>query len=181
MPRKKTGLQVRDVIGERLRQLRMKHGWQQQELAEELDGIGWPMDRTAVAKIETGARNVSVEDLLALAAALGVEPSALLLPRDDYADISVTPVLNAPAWRVRAWMHGYQPVTNWDDEIETRFFNEEISDQEWLARRERVVGQLRWSAFQVEQAAAQPDAQEMRDALELIVGYAQRALDELGD
>jgi transcriptional regulator with XRE-family HTH domain len=158
----------------------MAHGWHQQDVSLKLDEIGWPMDRTALGKIETGTRNVTLEDFLALSAALGVEPAALLLPPEDDTDVAVTPVLNAPAWRVRSWLHGYQPVTNWDDEIDTRFFTEQVSNDEWRARRVGMVDRLRWAAYGLERAAAHPEEPEtIRDALEIIVNLAQHELDAL--
>src|SRR5437016_5826345 len=80
---------VGKAIGERVAAFRKRHGWQQRELADELQQLGWEgVDRTIVAKLETGRRNISVEELLTLAAALGVEPGALLLPRDDQTEVA---------------------------------------------------------------------------------------------
>lgn len=70
------------VVGQRVRELRRRVDMTQEQLAARLAECGAPMDRVTVAKIETGARGVSVDDLLVLGLALDVSPIALLLPGD---------------------------------------------------------------------------------------------------
>jgi len=60
-------------VGRRLRQLRTKAGFSQEELAARAS-----LHRTYVGGIERGERNVAVVNLVRLAEALGVEPSDLL-------------------------------------------------------------------------------------------------------
>lgn len=55
-------------------------GWSTYELAGKLSKMGRPIAPSAVAKIERGERQVTVDDLMALAIALGVSPVTLLLP-----------------------------------------------------------------------------------------------------
>jgi len=62
-------------FGERVRQLRERHGFSQEELA---DAAG--LHRTHISLIERGKRSVRLETIARLAAALHVQP-ARLLPR----------------------------------------------------------------------------------------------------
>lgn len=63
---------------------RQRHGWDQRHLAQLVTAAGRPMSASVLGKIESGARRVDVDDLLALAAALDVLPAALL-PGNDAA------------------------------------------------------------------------------------------------
>ncbi|MCK2037588.1 helix-turn-helix domain-containing protein [Microbacterium sp. SSW1-49] len=54
-------------FGERLRALRADRGWSQEHLAHEAS-----LDRTYVSGVERGVRNVSLDNIHKLAAALGV-------------------------------------------------------------------------------------------------------------
>jgi transcriptional regulator with XRE-family HTH domain len=62
-------------LGERIRELRRRRGLSQEALA---DAAG--LDRTYISSCERGKRNVSLLTLYRIAAALDVEPSALLMP-----------------------------------------------------------------------------------------------------
>lgn len=60
-------------FGERVRELRIKKGLSQEELAE-LSGL----HRTYISSLELGKRNVSLINIFALSKALGVTPDKLL-------------------------------------------------------------------------------------------------------
>lgn len=61
------------VLAENLRRLRTEAGLSQEELA---DRAG--LHRTYVSSVEGGHRNVTLENIFALAEALGTTPSALV-------------------------------------------------------------------------------------------------------
>lgn len=69
------GQQVSAAVAE----LRRRRGWDQKRLAQLVSEAGRPMSASMVGKIETGARRVDVDDLVALAFALEVSPGRLLL------------------------------------------------------------------------------------------------------
>ncbi len=82
------------------------------ELADKLNAAGHAIAASAISKVERGERQVSVDDLMAFASALGVSPSALLLPLTDQPTdmVEVTgggAVLAADAWR---WANGQRPL-----------------------------------------------------------------------
>ncbi len=62
----------RKAFGQRVRVLRVTRGLSQEQLAE-LAGL----HRTYISSLERGQRNVGIDNVRALAVALGVEPSKL--------------------------------------------------------------------------------------------------------
>lgn len=72
-------------IGELVRATRLRLGISQEDLGE-LAEINW----TSIGKIERGVSSPTVETLVRLATALGVEPGALLtgITADDYGERS---------------------------------------------------------------------------------------------
>lgn len=63
---------------------RQRRGWDQRYLAERVTADGRPMSASVLGKVESGARRVDVDDLVAIAAALDVLPQRLM-PGDDTA------------------------------------------------------------------------------------------------
>jgi len=63
----------RKQFGERVRNLRTKHGWSQEELA---DVCG--LHRTYIGAVERGERNISLLNIVVFAHALNVKPAYLL-------------------------------------------------------------------------------------------------------
>lgn len=58
--------------------MRKARGMSTYTLADKLTEIGWPIQQASLARIETGLRRINVDDLVALAEALGVTPDDLL-------------------------------------------------------------------------------------------------------
>ena len=68
------------IVGANVRQAREDLGWSQQELVDRLAEIGVNWSRPTVAQLELGKRGTTVDDLVAVALALGVAPHVLLYP-----------------------------------------------------------------------------------------------------
>jgi transcriptional regulator with XRE-family HTH domain len=96
------------VFAQRVREIRTRRGWTQQKLAERLSELGLPTDRTTVLKIEKGettrARNVSLREALAIAAALEVAPVHLIAPLEDDVLVAVTDEHVITAKHLRGWI-----------------------------------------------------------------------------
>jgi hypothetical protein len=71
-----TTRQVERIVAVQARRLR--RGFTLGELEEKLRELGRPIPLPALSKIEKGQRRVDVDDLVALALALGVSPNLLL-------------------------------------------------------------------------------------------------------
>ena len=64
---------IRVRVGRRLRKLREQHGWTQVQMAERLG-----LDRSYLADVERGKRNVSIVNLEVISKGFGVSLSRLL-------------------------------------------------------------------------------------------------------
>ncbi|WP_406306272.1 helix-turn-helix transcriptional regulator [Streptomyces sp. NBC_00885] len=107
------------AVAANVKRLRTARGMSLRALSEALSEVGRGLSQDAINKIENGAkpdakqvRRVDVDDLVALAVALRVNPSALLLPlTDDPAEtIEVTGVGSVLADRAWDWVDGELPI-----------------------------------------------------------------------
>ncbi len=82
------------------------------ELAERIQQLGRPITRQALSDIEAERRRVDVDDLVAIAAALGVSPATLLMP-ETFDETEVEPVLDGlqlPAGILWSWLTAEHPL-----------------------------------------------------------------------
>ena len=105
-----------EVFRARLREVRRLKGWTQQQLADALADAGVKLDASAITRLERGTRGLSLDDVLAIAAALGVSPLHLFVPLDNDEELNVAPSLTANALDVRAWVRGQRPLRETDDD-----------------------------------------------------------------
>lgn len=98
--------------GRSIEDLREARRLTQKELAARMTELGRPVTMQMVSKMEQSGRRVDVDDLLAVAIALGVNPDAILFPRDASWDESVTltPGTERSAWDVWRWAQGLSPL-----------------------------------------------------------------------
>jgi transcriptional regulator with XRE-family HTH domain len=94
--------------------VRRAQGWTQSRLAERLDALGYSISQATLAKIETGRRQVTIQDLVAIAVALDTPPLLLLLPHDLNAEVALTPRVTARALDVRRWFASRKPIRETD-------------------------------------------------------------------
>lgn len=80
------------------------------EVTDRLAEMGRPMPPLALSRIEAGTRRVDVDDLVALAVALGVNASSLLLPHKATDRIEVTGAGTVDAHMAWAWADGCGPL-----------------------------------------------------------------------
>lgn len=161
-----------EVVGAELRRVRTRKEWTQDDLAARVTELGVTMNRATVAKIETGARNVSVDDVFLLACALDVSPLRLLLPHDRGAMVAVAPEREEPAAIVRLWMQGTLPLGEADpmaDVQAARFFFEQKADDEWLLERVGAGEVIHYLRVLVELANSQ-DSNAIREGLVEVLG-----------
>jgi transcriptional regulator with XRE-family HTH domain len=105
-------MQVREVVGQRVREIREQAGVRQEDIATRARHFGLAWTRTRVASIERGGMPVTVENLLLLTRILGdvigtPVDVAELFDLDAYVALSNIAVL--PAREVAEVLHG-----NWD-------------------------------------------------------------------
>jgi hypothetical protein len=120
---------VSDRVQNTIKRIRQDRGLTGAQLAARLGALGRPMLGTAVNKIETGARRVDVDDLVAFALALNTTPNRLLFnePADPKGEIELTSNVTAAGFQAWAWANGEQTL---------------IPALEPLGRAEETYGQL---------------------------------------
>ncbi len=101
-------MSARSAVGERIRTLRTARGWTQAALAARLGQVGMTLSQSNLARLESGERNVTLDDLYGVALALDCPPLALLAPGDG-TPVKVGTRGESPA-RLRAWFVGRQPL-----------------------------------------------------------------------
>lgn len=94
------------VLAERLARLRGRRGWSARQLAERLEELGYPLSRVTIAKIENRQRGVSLDDAVALAAALDVPPACLIFPVGEEEPAQLTPEVELTWWQAASWLAG---------------------------------------------------------------------------
>lgn len=104
------------VVGANLKRIRTQVGMTTRVLAASLAEVGVPMSSSGISEIETNRRGVNVDQLTALAAALGVSPLALLTPIPDDADPDAEVLLSGTsperADDMYRWLRGDRSLTD---------------------------------------------------------------------
>ena len=124
------------------------------QLSRELDEVGRSIPDLGLRRIEAGDRRVDVDDLMALAVALGVSPATLLMPavhsvgpQDHVESTAVTfPILARQLW---GWLTarrplGRQNLFSFAEQSWPGWVQEELTAQVTAARKaldERVGGE----------------------------------------
>jgi transcriptional regulator with XRE-family HTH domain len=103
-------------VAANVRDMRERRGLTIYELSAALRKCGRPIEPSAVAKIERRQRQVTVDDLMALALALDVTPNRLILPAgagDDEPVELTSAEQTTAAWAWRWAADGELPLGQW--------------------------------------------------------------------
>lgn len=111
-----TGVAVRKNI----RRIRDARGISAPELSSALMRLGRPIPPLGISRIENGTRRVDVDDLAAIAVALGVSPTSLLMPcHDDGSEVQVADLVPITGWNkpitarvVWNWLTAAEPLVH---------------------------------------------------------------------
>lgn len=101
---------LRETTVRRIRELRGARGMTQQDLATRLSLLGARVDRTTVAKVENGSRELTLGEAFQYAHALDVAPVHLFVPTDSDEPISLGPNMEASPAELRNWIRGFLPI-----------------------------------------------------------------------
>jgi transcriptional regulator with XRE-family HTH domain len=134
----------------------------QVQLCQRLEELGFPMHQSVLARLENGDRPIRVDELFAIAAALGVAPVYLLSGDLTNERIDVTPTIQRGPTDVRLWIQGTGAL---DEQSQETFF-ELVPDEERLARQWRGLKNLQLILRRrLEPALARRDDLTVRDAI----------------
>jgi transcriptional regulator with XRE-family HTH domain len=113
------------TVRENVKRLREERRMSYRELSATLAAAGRRIPALGLSRIEEGTRRVDADDLVALAVALGVNPSALLFPPTDDHEVScqITGAGRYRASSVWDWADGVRPLVEdaWDEAEEVHF------------------------------------------------------------
>ena len=89
-------LTYKNLVGPKIRSLRLQFSWTQEALAMHLRQMGWPITRSTLAKVEARLVHVSDSDLLYFVRLFEVEPDYLFpeLDRDEQVGTAVRRLLS---------------------------------------------------------------------------------------
>lgn len=104
-----------EVVGRNVARLRTAQGDTIRKLSDSLREQGLPMSSSGITDIERGRRQVNVDQLTCIAAALGVSPMTLLMPLpedgDPDAEVMLSGTSPETARDMDLWLRGEQPLT----------------------------------------------------------------------
>lgn len=161
--RRRTNLTAGQVVADQVRDRRDRRGMSQQELA---DKIG--ESQSTIARIESGKRAITVDDVFKLAWALDVAPVHLLGAGFRGDSVPITKTLQLEPAVARGWIRGKIPLKEGnmraflfenipDDEADELFSAARIRD--WLETR---LSLAELSVAGEQPGPVNPDATELR-------------------
>lgn len=171
----------------RLREIRGKLSTR--TLAERLKEQGRPIPATGITKIEAGVdarsalRHVDVDDLVALAIELGVNPSRLLLPVDGDT-VALTPETTVPLRDAWDWADGKAPLPSAEEEREAAEDFARVARPLWRRRRwgHWAMRAAESATSSVERLAdLDSETEDPEEAIKAAERAIQRLQDEVGE
>jgi len=169
-----------EAAAEEVRRVRMRKGWNQQQLADALHELGAPIDRATISKIETGERRITLDEVFLFAFALGVSPASLMLPRPFGSTVAVTPTVALETQEATDWLRGFSfprhsspGHASFTDEV--FFFGEEIEEDALAWRRFPELMTLRDQAQSLVRIVMSGNAAETQRQLSAVEHAAKDA------
>src|SRR5919106_7003649 len=101
---------IEEIFARCLQDERKRRGWSQAELSRRVSALGHELKKDAMSKIEGGSRGVTLDDAVALAAALDVPLFVLLLGERDE-EIELASELRVRAPFLASWLAGTMPLS----------------------------------------------------------------------
>jgi len=118
------------VFAQRLRETREARGLSQSELAQMLTDRGRPMNTTALLRVESGERKLSLDEAIALADVLQAAPANLLSPPDG-SYVALTDNKGVDGDGIRNWLLTGVGIVVWPEPARAE---DETKLRAWLDR-----------------------------------------------
>lgn len=121
------------TVARNVARLRNARGLTTVQLAKLLEDAGRPITASSITKLELGQRKVDVDDLIVIALALRVSPTALLLPptADQHDSTPITSAGEIGANLAWDWLLGERPL---EDDLPANDDGEVWNDFQTLSR-----------------------------------------------
>ncbi len=105
---------IGDVVRARIREVREARRLSQGDLAAGVSALGVRMHQTTVSKVEEETRKVTIDELVAISAALDTPLPLLLAPVTQGVDVAVTPEVVVGSWEAVEWLVGARALSGTD-------------------------------------------------------------------
>lgn len=159
------------ILARQMKEVRTRRGWTQQDLADRLQDLGLNVDQSTIARIEKGQiKRVTLDDALAIAAALGVQPVQLMVPMKADNRVALAPNLIVEPSLARRWIRGQRTLRPEDE----RTYFSEVSDLEWTANQRWGVHWMLSSIHDFVAAHERGENVAMADAIDRINSGLER-------
>jgi transcriptional regulator with XRE-family HTH domain len=151
------------TIAQEVRRHRTARGMSAQQLADAVTGLGGDLPRTVISNLENGRRgNVSVAEVVLIAAALEVPPIALVFPVGYQEQVEHLPGQTVTPLEAADWWNGERADEDWALTLIRRHRRLEsqirrLYKQIW----EQAIGEHRWGGD-----ASGPQADAAREVAE---------------
>src|SRR3954471_1522869 len=93
-------------VSENVRRLRKDRGLSLSEVSARMTALGVGLSLNGLSKVELGNRELRLDELIALAAALDVAPVLLLFPLGRREKVELFPSIEAGTWAALKWFTG---------------------------------------------------------------------------
>lgn len=186
------------LAASRMKAIRKALGLTQQGLSDKLAAVGEPMARGTIAKIESGLREFSLDELMAVAVALGVSPRALLLPLDGLQErVRVAPSVEVDGWELAGYLDGrgllLEQLKRSEDETlaAMRAFDahlelpkqidEAVREHPAVSAVSRLAGDVKYGAFRDRHQTGQngPRGDQLREPLAEVTQHVEALADRM--
>lgn len=155
MPKRKRRETPNEALARQMAELREQLGMSRAELGRRLAELGWEVDPTTLLRIERGpwrkddrdGRTVTLDEALLIAAALGVSPSHLLVPRST-TDRLLIGNLEVEPDQAREWISGRLPLT---DDADSFAFYSAVPESEMTPAFEKAIDHLQTAAMHAQE------------------------------
>lgn len=134
------------TIGKAIEAARKKAGLSAVQLSASCADYGTPIHRVAISKIETGERDLTLPELISIAAALETPPLALLFP-DVLLPMQLLPGLEVPGTEALGWFSGLGTDMPWYVSVD-----QEPAELLWVYRQPVPVESWAVQLVQIEEA-----------------------------
>ncbi|MCW2960260.1 MAG: hypothetical protein JWM90_647 [Thermoleophilia bacterium] len=150
-------LSLAEHLGANVRQLRKDRGLSLAEVSARMTTSGVPLSLNGLSKVELGNRELNLDELVALAAALGVPPLVVLFPLGRQREVALLPGMAVGTWAAAKWFAGEAALPGSDeslDEAPTTYFREQdrlIAEcRAWRGKAAEVRTRLGGKGWQTE-------------------------------
>lgn len=185
---------VNDLVGRNVAQLREALGFSQRQVVALLQAnLGVGLNPASLARIETGERRITVDDVFAISVVLGVSPVDLLLPRSPRGTTAISETVELPHRQLRPWVRGHRALgAPWPDnrdavqleDVKLEQRAKELLEREEVLARNEFVHQKELSRdrdelehLRQERASSNQDLSEAIERLEFQIEMRRRALE----